>query len=364
MPSECFRYGIFLIIKGYIMVMRTHYDNLKISRNATTQEIKKAYRRLAQQYHPDRNGNSAESQRIMKIINQAYAVLSDPESRRAYDRKLMEQEREEREAEQAKQRQQAHERQQAYERQQEQEKRQRTKEEYWRQEGYRQQKEEEIYRQQTAAQEAKTEQDKGNKSDVFVWIVILSLVFITIFFISISINPLNTSGDEASSSAVPASVEDVPSWVNETDKSNNLELELEAASSPESMQVEIENLRAQLEAAKAASEVAAEQQLKEQEEYIKNKTAQCRQLARNIGYYETLASLCEFTPRRSNNDIAAQWDSEECGNYMALNEATEEAKKSARNLEDKINQIDGSESYDNFCKGQWRFWKEIDDGQR
>lgn len=119
------------------MTMRTHYDNLKISRNATAQEIKKAYRRLAQKYHPDRNGNSAESQRIMKIINQAYAVLSDPESRRAYDRKLMEQEREEREAEQAKQQQQAHERQQAYERQQEQEKRQQTKEEYCRQEGYR-----------------------------------------------------------------------------------------------------------------------------------------------------------------------------------------------------------------------------------
>lgn len=358
MPSECFRCGIFLIIKGYIMATRTHYDNLKISRNATTQEIKKAYRRLAQQYHPDRNGNSAESQRIMKIINQAYAVLSDPESRRAYDRKLMEQEREEREAEQAKQRQQAHERQKAQERQQ------RTKEEFWRQEGYRQQKEEEMYSQQTAAQEAKTEQDKANKSDVFVWIVILSLVFIIVFLISISINLPNTSGDEASSLAVPASVEDVPSWVNETDKSNNLELELEAASSPESMQVEIENLRAQLEAAKAASEAAAEQQLQEQETYIKNKTAQCRQLARNIGYYETLASLCEFTPKRSNNDIAAQWDSEECGNYMALNEATEEAKKSARNLEDKINQIDGSESYDNFCKGQWRFWKEIDDGKR
>ena len=340
------------------MATRTHYDNLKISRNATTQEIKKAYRRLARQYHPDRNGNSAESQRIMKIINQAYAVLSDPESRRAYDRKLMEQEREEREAEQAKQRQQAHERQKAQER------RQRTKEEFWRQEGYRQQKEEEMYSQQTAAQEAKTEQDKANKSDVFVWIVILSLVLIIVFLISISINLPNTSGDEASSSTVPASVENVPSWVNETDKSNNLELELEAASSPESMQVEIENLRAQLEAAKAASEAAAEQQLQEQETYIKNKTAQCRQLARNIGYYETLASLCEFTPKRSNNDIAAQWDSEECGNYMALNEATEEAKKSARNLEDKINQIDGSESYDNFCKGQWRFWKEIDDGKR
>lgn len=348
------------------MTTRTHYDNLKISRNATTQEIKKAYRRLAQQYHPDRNGNSAESQRIMKIINQAYAVLSDPESRRAYDRKLMEQEREEREAEQAKQQQQAHERQQAYERQQEQEKRQQTKEEYCRQEGYRQQKAEEIYRQYTAAQEEKVEKNEEKEDTNGVFLVIIIFIIIGLFIIAMG-GESQIDRYEATNPIASASVEDSldkSSWVNETDESNNSELELNAASSPESMQMEIEDLRAQLDAAKAASEAAAEQQLKEQEAYIKNKTAQCRQLARNIGYYETLASLCEFTPRRSNNDIAAQWDSEECGNYMALNEATEEAKKSARNLEDKINQIDGSESYDNFCRGQWRFWKEIDDGQR
>ncbi|WP_296116603.1 DnaJ domain-containing protein [uncultured Neisseria sp.] len=348
------------------MTMRTHYDNLKISRNATAQEIKKAYRRLAQKYHPDRNGNSAESQRIMKIINQAYAVLSDPESRRAYDRKLMEQEREEREAEQAKQQQQAHERQQAYERQQEQEKRQQTKEEYCRQEGYRQQKAEEIYRQYTAAQEEKVEKNEEKEDTNGVFLVIIIFIIIGLFIIAMG-GESQIDRYEATNPIASASVEDSldkSSWVNETDESNNSELELNAASSPESMQVEIENLRAQLEAAKAASEAAAEQQRQEQEIYTQNKIAQCRQIARNIGYYETLASLCEFTPKRSNNDISAQWGAEGCGNYMDINEATKETEKSARNLEDKINQIDGSESYDNFCKGQWRFWKEIDDGQR
>jgi hypothetical protein len=222
-----------------------------------------------------------------------------------------------------------------------------------------------MCRQQTAAQEAKVEQDKEKEenSNILTWIVVF-LVFITVFFISTSTNSLDTSGYEAPSSATPASVENVPSWVSETDGSNDSGLGSNMASSPESMQVEIENLRAQLEAAKAASEAAAEQQRQEQEIYAQNKIAQCRQIARNIGYYETLASLCEFTPKRSNNDISAQWSAEGCGNYMDINEATKETEKSARNLEDKINQIDGSESYDNFCKGQWRFWKEIDDGQR
>lgn len=72
--------------------IRTHYDNLKVARNAPPEVIRAAYKTLSQKYHPDRNGNSAESQRVMKIINDSYAVLSDPEARRRHDAWIMEQE--------------------------------------------------------------------------------------------------------------------------------------------------------------------------------------------------------------------------------------------------------------------------------
>lgn len=70
--------------------MRTHYDNLKVPRDATEQEIRAAYRRLSWQYHPDRNP-SPDAQRIMQIINRAYAVLSDPRTRREHDAWIEEQ---------------------------------------------------------------------------------------------------------------------------------------------------------------------------------------------------------------------------------------------------------------------------------
>ena len=60
--------------------MQTHYDNLKISRNATDDEIRAAYRRLSKQYHPDYN-DSPDALRIMQIVNRAYEVLSDPVKR-------------------------------------------------------------------------------------------------------------------------------------------------------------------------------------------------------------------------------------------------------------------------------------------
>lgn len=70
------------------MNTRTHYDNLKVTRNAPPEVIRAAYKSLAQKYHPDRNKNAAECERIMKIINAAYDVLSDPAKRREYDRML------------------------------------------------------------------------------------------------------------------------------------------------------------------------------------------------------------------------------------------------------------------------------------
>jgi DnaJ-class molecular chaperone with C-terminal Zn finger domain len=74
--------------------MHTHYDNLKVTRGAPADVIKAAYRTLSQRYHPDRNP-SPDATRVMRILNEAYAVLSDPERRAAYDRELEQQERDE-----------------------------------------------------------------------------------------------------------------------------------------------------------------------------------------------------------------------------------------------------------------------------
>ncbi len=61
-----------------------YYSILGVPRNATQDEIKRAYRELALRYHPDRN-KSKEAEEKFKQINEAYAVLSDPEKRRQYD---------------------------------------------------------------------------------------------------------------------------------------------------------------------------------------------------------------------------------------------------------------------------------------
>ncbi len=68
--------------------IRTHYDNLKVSRDAPIEVIQAAYRSLARKHHPDRSGGSSESEAIMKVINAAYEVLSDPAARARYDQWL------------------------------------------------------------------------------------------------------------------------------------------------------------------------------------------------------------------------------------------------------------------------------------
>lgn len=62
-----------------------YYSVLEIERSATAEQIKKSFRRLALDFHPDRN-NSPEAESRFKQINEAYAVLSDPEKRQRYDR--------------------------------------------------------------------------------------------------------------------------------------------------------------------------------------------------------------------------------------------------------------------------------------
>lgn len=66
--------------------MRTHYDNLKVSKDAPVEVIQAAYRTLAKKYHPDINKNNPEAVRIMQIINASYEVLIDPLKRKEHDR--------------------------------------------------------------------------------------------------------------------------------------------------------------------------------------------------------------------------------------------------------------------------------------
>ena len=72
---------------------RTHYDNLKVSRNAPQEVIKAAYRVLSQKYHPDLNQNDSKANDIMQLINEAYAILSDPQKREEHDKWIDKQER-------------------------------------------------------------------------------------------------------------------------------------------------------------------------------------------------------------------------------------------------------------------------------
>lgn len=75
----------------HIKKVHSHYDNLRVTRNAPPSVIKAAYRTLSQQYHPDRC-QDPDAQRIMAILNGSYEVLSDPDKRRAHDQWIARQE--------------------------------------------------------------------------------------------------------------------------------------------------------------------------------------------------------------------------------------------------------------------------------
>jgi molecular chaperone DnaJ len=66
--------------------MKDYYEILGVSRNASIEEIKAAYRNLAKKYHPDVAQNKEEAEKKFKEINEAYQVLSDPEKRKIYDK--------------------------------------------------------------------------------------------------------------------------------------------------------------------------------------------------------------------------------------------------------------------------------------
>jgi molecular chaperone DnaJ len=64
---------------------RDYYEILGVSKNASDQEVKSAYRQMALKYHPDRNPQNAEAEEKFKEAAEAYSVLSDPQKRAAYD---------------------------------------------------------------------------------------------------------------------------------------------------------------------------------------------------------------------------------------------------------------------------------------
>lgn len=68
------------------MARRNYYQILGVSRDASDEEIKKAYRKLVFEHHPDRNPHRKDADERIKEINVAYEIIGDPEKRRTYDR--------------------------------------------------------------------------------------------------------------------------------------------------------------------------------------------------------------------------------------------------------------------------------------
>ena len=65
--------------------IHTHYDNLKVTRNAPPEVIRAAYKTLCQKFHPDRNPDNKSAEKTFLIIRSAYETLSNPEKRKRHD---------------------------------------------------------------------------------------------------------------------------------------------------------------------------------------------------------------------------------------------------------------------------------------
>ena len=67
------------------MAKRDYYEVLGVSRNASTEELKKAYRKVAMKYHPDRNQGDKQAENKFKEASEAFEILGDQEKRSRYD---------------------------------------------------------------------------------------------------------------------------------------------------------------------------------------------------------------------------------------------------------------------------------------
>ena len=67
------------------MSKKDYYESLGLTKGATAEDIKKAYRSLAKEWHPDKNPNNTEAEEKFKEISEAYEVLSDPDKKNKYD---------------------------------------------------------------------------------------------------------------------------------------------------------------------------------------------------------------------------------------------------------------------------------------
>src|SRR3954469_3833100 len=68
------------------MAKQDYYSLLGVEKTASADDLKKAFRKLAMQHHPDRNPDDKEAEKQFKNINHAYDILKDPDKRAAYDR--------------------------------------------------------------------------------------------------------------------------------------------------------------------------------------------------------------------------------------------------------------------------------------
>jgi molecular chaperone DnaJ len=72
-------------VKGGEYMAKDYYEILGVEKNATEDDIKKAFRKMALKYHPDKNPGDKQAEEKFKEINEAYQVLSDPQKRSQYD---------------------------------------------------------------------------------------------------------------------------------------------------------------------------------------------------------------------------------------------------------------------------------------